>query len=146
MVDSEIWLSGADKIPSPHCDARPTTSGAGPRVDLLVIHNISLPPATCLDDFDNNYVEAFFLGELDCNLHPTLAELEGVRVSSHIYIKRCGTVIQFVPLNRRAWHAGVSQFQGRQRCNDFSIGIELQGTDSLPYTDEQYTSLQSVTR
>ena len=144
QVDNDIWLTGANMVVSPHFDERPQT-GAGSEISLLVIHNISLPPASCEDDFDNEVVEAFFIGALDCQRYPSLVELAGVRVSSHLYIKRCGKVIQFVPLNKRAWHAGVSCFAGRERCNDFSIGIELQGTDTLPYSDAQYESLISVT-
>lgn len=115
-------------------------------IDLLVIHNISLPPAQTDADFSNQYVEDFFAGQLDIDCHPIFAELAGVRVSSHLYIKRDGSLIQFVSLFKRAWHAGVSQFNGRDKCNEFSIGIEMQGTDFLPYTEMQYQTLVGVTK
>lgn len=118
---------------SPHWDERPEESD----ISLLVIHNISLPPAT----FNTPYIDQFFLGQLDCSAHPYFEQLRGVRVSAHLVIYRDGRVIQYVPFSKRAWHAGVSQFEGRERCNDFSIGIELEGTDDLPYTDAQYLAL-----
>lgn len=141
------WLPNAERHPSLHYDQREVNRAFRfEEIDLLVIHNISLPPARCEADFANNNVEAFFCGDLNLELHPIFAELDGVRVSSHLYIRRDGTLVQFVSLFDRAWHAGVSCFQGREKCNDFSIGIELQGTDTLPYTQMQYQSLVSVTK
>ncbi len=124
--------------PSPHADARPDPDD----ISLLVIHNISLPPG----QFGQSYISDFFLGHLDAHAHPYFATIASLRVSAHLLITRQGEVLQFVPFEQRAWHAGVSSFQGRQRCNDFSIGIELEGTDLLPYTTAQYTALSSVTR
>lgn len=139
----DIWLPGAEKIPSPHFDNRECLAND---IDLLVIHNISLPPAKCEQDFDNDHVEAFFQGHLDCEQHPYFKSIEGLRVSAHLYIKRNGHLVQFVPLNERAWHAGKSVYQGKEKCNDFSIGIELQGTDDMPFTEAQYQTLANVTK
>jgi AmpD protein len=133
-------------LESTHFDDRPYQCESSERVDLLIIHNISLPPASNRTDFDNQYVEQFFTGQLDSTEHPYFETITQVRVSSHLYVKRDGTVIQFVPLNKRAWHAGVSSFRGRERCNDFSIGIEMQGTDDLPFEDAQYESLVRITK
>ena len=138
----DIWLNGVTRLESNHYDDREGNHA----VDLLVIHNISLPPAENETDFNNDNVERFFTGELDSSQHPYFLSIADLRVSAHLYIKRTGQVIQFVPLNKRAWHAGVSEFEGRTRCNDFSIGIELQGTDSLPYTCEQYETLNKVSK
>ena len=104
---------------------------------MLVIHNISLPPR----QFGGPYIEQFFCGQLDTSLHPYFSEIAALRVSAHCLIKRCGQIVQFVPFSKRAWHAGKSSFQGRAICNDYSIGIELEGCDDLAYTPEQYTSL-----
>jgi AmpD protein len=142
LMKQDVWLENVTKYETTHYDDR--EGSASNKVDLLVIHNISLPPAETEDDFNNNNVEQFFTGQLDSNQHPYFATIAQLRVSAHLYIKRTGQVIQFVPLNKRAWHAGVSEFNGKQRCNDFSIGIELQGTDVLPYTDLQYAALQQV--
>jgi len=133
----EIWLTDVARKASPNFNQRPN----GIEVDLLVIHNISLPPG----EFSGNYIEQFFTNCLDHSLHPFFNEIEGVKVSAHLLIRRDGTLIQFVPLNQRAWHAGQSSFHGRENCNDFSIGIELEGTDNCPYTDEQYVALARVT-
>jgi len=131
-------LVNAQFLASPHYDDRP----ADVDIDLLVIHCISLPP----EQYGADYVEDFFLGKLDCSLHPYFQQLISVRVSAHIYIKRDGQLIQFVPLDKRAWHAGLSEFSGKSRCNDFSIGIELEGDVNHPYTAAQYQCLTSVTR
>ena len=112
-------LANAQFLASPHYDDRPTDAD----IDLLVIHCISLPP----EQYGADYVEDFFMGKLDCSLHPYFQQLTSVRVSAHIYIKRDGQLVQFVPLDKRAWHAGLSEFSGQSRCNDFSIGIELEG-------------------
>lgn len=133
----DLWLPGVKPCPSPNFNSRP----AGERVSLLVIHNISLPPG----QFGGDAIERFFSNCLDHSAHPFYREIEGVEVSAHLLIRRDGSVVQFVPLNRRAWHAGRSCFAGRDNCNDFSVGIELEGTDTCPYTDQQYLSLQQVT-
>jgi len=123
-------------LPSPNCNARPENE-----ISLLVIHNISLPPG----QFGGGHVAELFTNQLDPNGHPFFAEIEGMEVSAHLLIERDGRMIQFVPFDQRAWHAGKSCFQGREACNDFSIGIELEGTDDSPYTDAQYESLVAVT-
>lgn len=135
---SQNILADAHFLASPHYDERP--QGVSP--DLLVIHCISLPPS----EFGHCYVEDFFLGKLDADQHPYFLEIASMRVSAHIYIKRDGTLIQFVPLNKRAWHAGLSEFEGRNKCNDFSIGIELEGDVESPYTEKQYACLVTVTQ
>ena len=131
------WLSDVRRVPSPHCNSRPE----GAAVDLLVIHSISLPPG----EYGGPYIDALFLGQLDSDAHPYFAEIAGLQVSAHILIDRTGAVTQYVPLDRRAWHAGQSEFCGRCNCNDFSIGIELEGLDTDTYTDAQYESLAEVT-
>jgi AmpD protein len=124
--------------PCSHYDDRPDPAD----ISLLVIHNISLPPAT----FSTPYIDDFFGGRLDCTAHPYFARLQGVRVSAHCVIYRDGRIWQYVPFNKRAWHAGLSLFDGRDKCNDFSIGIELEGTDDVPYTEAQYSALASLSR
>ena len=130
-------LRDAGFCASPNCDARPE----GMSVDLLVIHCISLPPG----QYGGNEIEAFFTNQLDINAHAYFAEICHLQVSSHVLIRRCGGVLQFDNFNDRAWHAGESIFEGRPRCNDFSIGIELEGTDSTTFTDAQYRGLVEVT-
>ena len=130
------WLRGAARTPSPHADDRPAPAD----ISLVVVHGISLPPGR----FGTGMVERFFQGSLDVGEVPALAELAGARVSSHLLISRWGRVTQFVPFNRRAWHAGVSAHAGRANCNDYSIGIELEGTDQRPYTNTQYQRLAAV--
>lgn len=140
LLDRHGWLApspGVSILRSPNCDERP----AGAQVSLLVVHNISLPPG----EFGGPEVAGLFLNTLDYGSHPWLERLRGLRVSAHFFIRRSGHINQFVSTDRRAWHAGVSRFAGRERCNDFSIGIELEGTDTLPYTDEQYASLRRLT-
>ncbi len=132
------WLPDARRCPSPNCDERPENTV----VDLLVIHNISLPP----EQFGGCWIEDFFLNQLDPSQHPYFQEIHHLRVSSHFLIRRDGEVLQFVPMHKRAWHAGQSSFLGRDRCNDFSIGIELEGTDALAYTDAQYQRLAELSR
>lgn len=128
---------------SPHCDARPAQTA----VSLLVIHNISLPAGQfALNPEQHAYVDDLFMGNLDTRADASFTDLAGLKVSAHCVIWRDGRVFQYVPFAKRAWHAGVSQFAGRERCNDFSIGIELEGTDNLPYTDDQYQSLIKLTR
>jgi AmpD protein len=130
-------IKGARFLPSPNCNARPEDE-----ISLLVIHNISLPPG----QFGGGHVAELFTNRLDPNGHPFFAEIEGLEVSAHLLIERDGRMTQFVPFDRRAWHAGRSCFQGREACNDFSIGIELEGTDDCPYTDAQYECLIAVTQ
>ena len=131
------WLPFAEQKNSPHYDARPE----GCAIDLLVIHNISLP-AGC---FGTPYIDDLFMGVIDCEAHPSFTDLADVRVSAHCVIRRDGSITQYVPFSARAWHAGVSEFQGRTRCNDFAIGIEMEGTDTSAYTEQQYQSLVRVT-
>jgi len=132
------WLSGVRKIASPNYDQRQPHT----KIDLLVIHNISLPP----DQFGGPGVVNFFTNQLDTDAHPYYEQLKGVRVSSHFLIRRGGDIVQFVPCLRRAWHAGVSNWHGRSGCNDYSIGIELEGSDFVSYTDQQYAALARLTR
>lgn len=135
-VDEAGWLAGALHEPSPHCDPRP--GAAEP--ELVILHNISLPPG----EFGGGHVAELFAGRLDPGAHPYFATLEGLRVSAHFLIERDGRVTQFVPCGLRAWHAGVSSFRGRARCNDWSIGIELEGTDFAPFEPAQYAALDAV--
>ena len=137
MIENGWWL-GAKKTVSPNFNQRPP--GIVP--SLIVIHNISLPPG----EFGGGYVEAFFLNKLNCQLHPYFVDLDGVCVSSHCFINREGRVTQFVSFDDRAWHAGRSNFKGEEECNDFSIGIELEGTDTIPYAEPQYRVLADLTR
>jgi AmpD protein len=137
-VEAGGWLSHTTRRPSPHRDLRPTDGD----IDLLVIHSISLPPG----EFGGPWIDDLFLGRLDPNAHPYFSGIAHVRVSTHLLIRRDGDRIQYIPFCERAWHAGVSCFEGRERCNDFSIGIELEGTDELPFTDAQYASLAELTR
>ncbi len=123
---------------SPNFNARPPRMA----IDLLVIHNISLPPKV----FGGGYIEQFFLNRLDSNAHPYFKTIEGLEVSAHCLVDRHAKVTQFVSFDQRAWHAGVSNFLGREQCNDFSIGIELEGADDCPYSSEQYSCLVELTR
>ena len=131
------WCHGVHHCPSPNFNARP----AG-EVSLLVIHNISLPPA----QFKTGKVQAFFQNQLDVTEHPYFAGIADLKVSAHFLIERDGEVTQFVSCLDRAWHAGVSSFEGRETCNDFSVGIELEGTDEQPFSDAQYAALVDLTR
>jgi AmpD protein len=134
---NEHWLNSAQRRPSPNFNQRPSGE-----VSLLVVHNISLPPK----QYGGPFVEDFFCNRLDQSAHPYFAEIAQLEVSSHLFIRRDGSVIQFVPFNQRAWHAGVSHYAGRDNCNDFSIGIEMEGCDDEAYADQQYLSLQQVTQ
>jgi len=131
------WLLGARRVDSPNFDARP----ADARVDLLVIHHVSLPP----ERFSGDAVERLFTNRLSADAHPFFASLEGLRVSAHFFVRRRGEVIQFVGCDARAWHAGASRFRGRERCNDFSIGIELEGSSQADFTQAQYRRLAELT-
>ncbi len=130
-------IASAEFRESPNCSERPS----GADVTLLVIHNISLPPG----HFGGVYISDFFQNKLDVSVDQYFEEIKNLKVSSHLLIDRLGKVIQFVPFNKNAWHSGISLFQGQESCNDFSIGIEMEGTDSIEYTNEQYESLQEVT-
>jgi AmpD protein len=132
------WLAPVRRVLSPNHDERPV----GADISLMVIHGISLPPGR----FGGDAVERLFCNRLSPDAHPYFREIAALRVSAHLFIRRNGSVIQFVPLFRRAWHAGVSSFEGRERCNDFSIGIELEGTDEVPYTGRQYRRLAATAR
>jgi len=130
------YLPDARQVSSPNCDERP----AGSAVELLVIHSISLPPG----EFGGDGIDRLFTNCLEPEAHPYYREIADVRVSSHLLVRRDGNLVQYVPFSKRAWHAGDSCFQGREACNDFSIGIELEGHDNTPYTDDQYACLARV--
>jgi N-acetyl-anhydromuramoyl-L-alanine amidase len=138
MVDAAGRVDAARYHASPNCDERPP----GEAVTLLVIHNISLPPG----EFGGDGIVHLFTNELDHAAHPYYRTLAGARVSAHFLIRRAGELLQFVPCAQRAWHAGASAWCGRNRCNDFSIGIELEGADDVPYTEPQYRVLAELTR
>ncbi|MBN1007721.1 1,6-anhydro-N-acetylmuramyl-L-alanine amidase AmpD [Amphritea pacifica] len=133
----EGWLGGAEHCPSPNFNQRPDSMQ--PR--LLVIHNISLPPKK----FGGGYIRDFFLNRLDSRADPYFATISALQVSAHLLIERNGRMVQFVGFDQRAWHAGQSNYGGCDNCNDFSIGIELEGADHIPYTDVQYRQLARVT-
>lgn len=137
-LDAAGLVAEAVYLPSPNCDDRPE----GAAIDLLVIHNISLPPG----EFGGDAIADLFLNRLDPQAHPYYAGIAGLRVSSHFLIRRNGALLQFVPCAKRAWHAGQSQWGGRDRCNDFSVGIELEGTDDQPFNDAQYECLSVLAR
>lgn len=144
-VGSDGWVRAVDaampavaQLRSPNCDERP----AGVVTDLIVIHNISLPPGV----FGGAAIVDFFLNRLDWDAHPFYEQIRGVRVSAHFLIARDGALLQFVSCDARAWHAGPSEFAGRTRCNDFSIGIELEGADTVPFDDAQYATLAALVR
>jgi len=137
-LDDAGLLAEACYQPSPNCDERPADAG----IDLLVIHNISLPPG----EFGGDAIVDLFLNRLDPQAHPFYEGIAGLRVSSHFLIRRDGALLQFVPCSKRAWHAGLSQWCGRDRCNDFSVGIELEGADDLPFSDAQYECLAVLAR
>jgi AmpD protein len=136
-VDPETGLLDAARYrPSPNCDDRPASLA----VDLIVVHGISLPPG----EFGGPWIDALFANLLDPAAHPYFPAIAGLRVSAHLLIRRNGELVQYVPFHRRAWHAGESGYAGRRRCNDFSIGIELEGADHLPYDDRQYEPLAAA--
>jgi len=137
-VDAEGRIDAARFVASPNCDERP----AGEVITLIVIHNISLPPG----EFGGDGIERLFTNELDSSADPYYQTLAGLRVSSHFLIRRTGELLQFVLCSKRAWHAGESEWRGRCRCNDFSIGIELEGADDVPYTEAQYRLLAQIVR
>lgn len=130
-------LQGARQIPSPNFNARPADAD----IQLIVIHNISLPPS----QFGGGYIEKFFQNQLDWSVHPYFQTIQGMQVSAHLLILRGGEVLQFVNFHDRAWHAGRSSYLGKKECNDYSIGIELEGSDDMPFEDVQYETLVHVT-
>jgi AmpD protein len=134
----EGWLSGVRRVRSPNADARPDATD----VTLVVVHGISLPPGR----FGGDAIERLFTNRLDPRAHPYYATLRDLRVSAHFLIRRDGALTQFVSCADRAWHAGASRWNGRERCNDYSIGIELEGTDERPYTAKQYARLAALLR
>jgi AmpD protein len=130
------WLDGARRVPSPNCDSRPP----GAIVDLALLHSISLPRGA----YGGDAVERLFTNRLDPAAHPSFADLAGLRVSAHFLVRRGGELLQFVPLQARAWHAGVSRWRGRERLNDVSLGIELEGTDDGAFAGAQYAALAAL--
>lgn len=137
-IDAAGLLDGALYMASPNCDERPPDAA----IELLVIHNISLPPGV----FGGTEVADLFMNRLDPQAHPYFAAIAGLRVSAHFFIRRDGGLLQFVPCALRAWHAGQSSWRGRERCNDFSIGIELEGSDDAAFSDIQYERLGELAR
>jgi len=131
-------VAGARHVPSPNCDPRPAQDA----VTLLVVHSISLPPGR----YGGDQIERLFTNRLDPAQHPYFAQIAGLRVSAHLLLRRNGELIQFVPLHLRAWHAGESSWRGRPRCNDFSVGVELEGSDDDGYADAQYDGLIELAR
>ncbi len=136
LTGDGAWLEGARRVMSPNCDDRP----AGCEVSLIVVHGISLPPG----EFGGSWIDDLFSNRLDHGAHPYFAEIEGLQVSTHVLIRRDGELVQYVPFTRRAWHAGQSCYEGRGACNDYAIGIELEGQDEVPYTDIQYRRLAEL--
>lgn len=137
QISSEHWLVNARHCPSPFVNDRPLAE-----ISLAVVHGISLPPG----EFGGPYIDQLFLGDLDPKQHAYFAEIQGLEVSTHILIRRDGELVQYVPFNRRAWHAGRSTYRGRENCNDFSIGIELEGSDDVAYEAVQYEQLIALLR
>lgn len=138
LTINEGWLEGVEHQPSPHFNERPD----GQAISLLVVHNISLPPR----QFGGEYITDLFLGRLSPTAHPSFEEIYQMQVSAHCLVKRSGDIVQYVSFNDRAWHAGVSSFCGKTQCNDFSIGIELEGTDDIPYEQCQYQALAKIAK
>ena len=137
MRSKRGWVAGARRVLSPNCDSRPP----GAEVSLLVLHSISLPRGRFGKVSGGSAIERLFTDRLDPGEHPSFADLAGLRVSSHFLIYRDGELVQFVPLHKRAWHAGASSWRGRERCNDYSVGIEMEGTDDSEFGAAQYESL-----
>jgi AmpD protein len=136
MAIDRHWLTGADRIQSPNFDERPDADD----VSLIVVHCISLPPG----EFGHPYIDHLFCNRLDPASHPYFEEVYQLKVSAHLLIRRTGEITQYVPFDKRAWHAGVSSYQGRERCNEYSIGIELEGAEDIPYTEAQYRQLAAA--
>lgn len=129
-------IQGIHNVASPNCDKRPNEND----INLIVIHGISVPPGR----FGDGYIEQLFTNKLEVTEHPYFQEIINLKVSAHLLINREGILTQYVPFNERAWHAGESKYKGRENCNDFSIGIELEGVNDIPYTEEQYVQLAEV--
>ena len=138
MIIDSGWIRGVRKVPSPNCDARPP----GVSLDLIVVHGISLPPGR----FGGPWIDALFVNRLDPQAHPFFETIAALEVSAHVLISRDGASTQYVGFEQRAWHAGVSEYRGRTCCNDFSIGIELEGADDVPYEPAQYAALARLVR
>jgi AmpD protein len=137
-MNPEGWLENARRVESPNQDDRP----AGAEISLLVVHAISLPPG----EYGGDAIERFFTNRLDARANPYFQEIAGMRVSAHFLLRRDGEPVQFVPVLKRAWHAGVSSWRGRSACNDFSIGVELEGSDDGPFEEAQYQALDALVR
>ena len=137
-IGNDGWITPARHVPSPNFNTRP----ADTHISLLVIHSISLPPG----QFGGPWIDALFTNTLDPAAHPYFQTIAGIKVSSHLLIRRDGSVVQYVPFTERAWHAGASQFQSVTECNDYSIGIELEGCDEQAYEPAQYRVLAVITR
>lgn len=131
-------IKGVRQVLSVSHDSRP----AGIPPELIVVHGISLPPG----EYGGPWIDRLFTGALPADAHPYFAAIAGLNVSAHVLVRRSGQIVQYVPLQRRAWHAGASEYRGRQGCNDFSVGIELEGTDDIPYEPDQYTTLAALIR
>jgi AmpD protein len=134
----EGWVEGARRVPSPNRDERP----AGTEITLALLHAISLPPG----EYGGDAIERLFTNRLDAKAHPYFAELAGLEVSAHFLVRRDGALLQFVPVHERAWHAGASSWRGRGRCNDFSVGIELEGSEEEAFAPVQYSTLAALLR
>jgi N-acetyl-anhydromuramoyl-L-alanine amidase len=130
------WAEGVRRVASPNQDPRPGDAV----ISLLLLHSISLPPG----EFGGDAIEQLFTNRLDPQAHPYFREIHAMKVSSHFLVRRDGSLVQFVPVHARAWHAGASAWRGRQRCNDFSVGVELEGTDEGPFADAQYRQLAAL--
>ena len=139
-ITDDGWLQSSSSkvahILSPNCDERPDMSD----ISLIVVHGISLPP----NEFGGHYIEQLFCNQLNHDEHDYFSQLKGLHVSSHLLIRRNGEIIQFVPFTQRAWHAGTSHWQQREQCNDFAVGIELEGADHIAYDDVQYEQLNNI--
>ena len=131
-------MPGTNSRPSPHFDDRPP----GTKISLLVIHNISLPPG----EYGGDWIDDLFMGRLDPNADPYFAGIAGMKVSAHYLVRRDGSLVQYVDPDKRAWHAGVSSWKDRERCNDFSVGVELEGSDDVPFTEPQYETLTGLAK
>ncbi len=136
LIDKQGWLQDQQIILSPNFNERPVTED----IRLIVVHGISLPPG----EYGGGYVEQLFTNQLNAAEHDFFASIKGLQVSAHCFINRSGELIQFVSFNKRAWHAGISNWQGSENCNDFSIGIEMEGTDEEPYEEVQYQQLAKL--
>lgn len=135
-MSAEHWVDQARRVPSPNFNVRPDKTA----ITLIVVHSISLPPRC----FGGSAIDDFFSNRLDCDQHPYFQKIEGLEVSSHFLIRRDGELVQYVPCDQRAWHAGASSWQGQENCNDYSIGVELEGDDHTPYETAQYERLADL--